>query len=185
MYQYLSFSSLLLSSSSFAHQIPLKEELGGSPFSSGFDSLVTQQLEKWKAPGLSVAVIDGNETYSKGYGIATFPNEPVTPSTLFYTGSTTKSFTAAAVSLLIDDTANSSSPLTWQTKLVSVMREDFVLPDEWTTAHATLEDALSHRTGMPGYDTSWKTINTRTLQAIVQSLRHLPMTAEIRTKWQY
>ena len=34
------------------------------------------------------------------------------------------------------------------------MRDDFVRPDEYTTFHATIEDALSHRTGMPRHDLS-------------------------------
>ena len=108
----------------------------------------------------------------------------MTPSTLFYPGSTTKSFTAAAVSLLIDDTANSSSPLTWQTPISSIIRDDFVVPDEYYTSHITLEDALSHRTGMPRHDLSYGGPNF-TLRDAVRSLRHLPLTAEIRTKFQY
>ncbi len=64
------------------------------------------------------------------------------------------------------------------------MREDFVLADEYTTVHATIEDALSHRTGMPRHDTSWARPNI-TVRDVVQNLRHLPMTAEIRTRFQY
>ena len=60
------------------------------------------------------------------------------------------------------------------------MREDFVLADEYTTVHATIEDALSHRTGMPRHDTSWARPNN-TVRDVVQNLRHLPMTAEIRS----
>ncbi len=108
----------------------------------------------------------------------------MTPSTLFYPGSTTKSFTAAAVSLLIDDTVNSSTPLTWQTQISSIIREDFVLPDEYSTFHVTLEDALSHRTGMPRHDFSYGGPNF-TVRDAVRSLRYLPLTAEIRTKFQY
>ena len=88
------------------------------------------------------------------------------------------------MSLLIDDTTNSSKPLTWQTPLSSLLREDFVLPDEWATSHITLEDALSHRSGMPRHDLSWSTLES-TVRDTVRNLRHLPMTAEPRTKWQY
>jgi len=107
----------------------------------------------------------------------------VTPSTLFCTASTTKAFTAAAVSLLID-----SSPLykniTWSTPLRHLIGEDFVLADNHSTHHVTLEDALCHRTGLPGFDFMY--LNTsRTLQNIVQNLRFLPLTAELRTKFQY
>ena len=116
--------------------------------------------------------------------MASLPDVEVTPSTLFYTGSTTKSFTAAVVSLLIDDTANSTDPLTWQTPLSSLIRDDFVLSDDWTTNHVTLEDALSHRTGMPRHDLSYGGKNF-TLRDGVRSFRHLPFTAEIRTTFQY
>ena len=88
------------------------------------------------------------------------------------------------MSLLIDETANSSNPLTWQTPLSSLIREDFVLPDEWATSHVTLEDALSHRTGMPRHDLSYREPNT-TVQDAVRKLRHLQMTAEPRTRFQY
>ena len=113
-----------------------------------------------------------------------FPDGEATAETLYYTGSTTKSFTAAAVSLLIDDTANSSDPLQWTTPISTLIRDDFVLPDEYATAHVTLEDALSHRTGMPRHDTSYGGPNF-TVRDVVRNLRNLPMTAEIRTKWQY
>ena len=64
------------------------------------------------------------------------------------------------------------------------MRKDFSLPDEYATLHATIEDAVSHRSGMPRHDLSLGGQNV-TLQDVVRHLRHLPMTAEIRTKWQY
>ena len=64
------------------------------------------------------------------------------------------------------------------------MRDDFVLPDEYATAHVTIEDALSHRTGMPRHDYSYSGSNV-TVWEVVRNLRHLPMTAEIRTKFQY
>ena len=120
----------------------------------------------------------------KGYGIAEFPDTKAKPETLYYTGSTTKSFTAAALSILRDDSINSSSPLKWETPISSLIRDDFVLPDEYATLHVTLEDALSHRTGMPRHDIS--VLHSRlSVQDNVRNLRHLPMTAEIRTRFQY
>ena len=64
------------------------------------------------------------------------------------------------------------------------MREDFVLDDEYATGHVTFEDALSHRSGMPRHDLSYGGPNT-TVQDVVRNLRHLPTTAEIRTRFQY
>ena len=116
--------------------------------------------------------------------MATFPDKPMTSENLFYTASTTKSFTAAAVSLLIDDSVNSSASLSWEVPLAEVMREDFVLADDHATAHVTIEDALSHRTGMPRHDLTYGGPNV-TIRDVVRNLRHLPLTAEIRTRFQY
>ena len=66
----------------------------------------------------------------------------------------------------------------------SLIRDDFVLPDDYSTNHVTLEDALSHRTGMPRHDKSYGGLNF-TVRDMVRSLRYLPMTAELRTRWQY
>ena len=103
-------------------------------------------------------------------------------STLFYTGSTTKSFTAAAASLLVDD--NEKHPeIQWTTPLHQLLRDDFILPDEYATTHVTLEDALSNRSGMPGHALTLG--RQGTVRDAVRSLRHFKMSAEIRTTWQY
>ncbi|KXH59769.1 hypothetical protein CSAL01_06418 [Colletotrichum salicis] len=91
----------------------------------------------------------------RGYGYAVLNSTPVTPHTLYYTGSTTKSFTAAGISLLIDNANATSSVypgLIWKTPVSDILSDDFVLSDDWATAHITLEDALSHRTGYPRHD---------------------------------
>ncbi|KAI0104412.1 beta-lactamase/transpeptidase-like protein [Daldinia grandis] len=168
-----------------------------SPFDSDFEAFAKAALDRWKVPGVSVAVVDGEDTWAEGYGIASFPSTPATPSTLYYTGSTTKAFTAAILSLLIASGNFSSSeetlsPLSWQTPISHIIRDDFVLgPEyEWATAHLSLEDALSHRTGFPRHD---KALARRygtdrhpgTVRDVVRSLRHLPMVSEPRTVWRY
>ncbi|KAL8993249.1 MAG: hypothetical protein Q9169_006487 [Polycauliona sp. 2 TL-2023] len=84
----------------------------------------------------------------------------------------------------MEETANSSNPLTWRTPISSLIRDEFLLPDEYATAHATLEDAASHRTGMPGHDSSYGG-SISSLRDVVRNLRNLPMTAEIRVRSQY
>lgn len=72
-------------------------------------------------------------------GIAALPDVAVRPSTMFYTGSMTKSFTAAASSLLVDDDEKYPH-IKWTTPLSELIRDDFVLQDEYATLHVTLED---------------------------------------------
>ena len=67
--------------------------------------------------------------------------------TLFDCASTSKSFTAAAISLLVDDNENHPD-VQWRTP-VSALMSDFVLQDRHATANVTIEDILSHRSGMP------------------------------------
>lgn len=117
---------------------------------------------------------------TQGFGYATLPSTPVTPHTLFWAGSTTKSFTAAALSLLIDNASDYNS-VGWATPMSQLLREDFVLSDDWATAHVTVEDCLSHRTGYPRHDYS-AAADTR---GLVRNLRHLPMSSEPRTTFEY
>ncbi|KAJ5784826.1 uncharacterized protein N7503_010038 [Penicillium pulvis] len=153
-----------------------------SPLNEEFAKLVQSTLKKWHIQGVAIAVIDGDETWTEGYGVAAFPDTPVTPDTLFYTGSTSKSFTASAASLLVDDKEKHPN-IKWTTPLSELIRDDFVVQDEYATSHITLEDALSHRTGLPGHMISLG--REGTVRDVVRSLRHFPMDKEIRTTWQY
>ena len=101
---------------------------------------------------------------------------------MYYTGSTTKSFTAAAILKLIEDTADSENPVKLDSPISDFV--DFVVPDDYASRHATLEDLLCHRTGMPAHDLSYGGPNF-TLSEMVRNLRQLPMTAELRQRWQY
>lgn len=70
---------------------------------------------------------------TQGFGYATLePPTTVTPHTLFFAGSTTKSFTAAGLSLLIDNSSDYSG-IQWETPISQLLREDFVLSDDWAT----------------------------------------------------
>jgi CubicO group peptidase (beta-lactamase class C family) len=131
----------------------------------------------------------------QGYGIATYPSIKVTPSTNFYAGSTTKAFTASALSLLIDNSSSYSS-IQWSTPISHLIRDDFVLENEYATTHTTIEDALSHRSGMPRHDFSYggnypdeggigMGVHKGTIRDAVRALRWLPLTAEPRVSFQY
>lgn len=49
---------------SAAEQIPLSARRS-APFTPSFNQFVAENLERWHTPGLAVAIIDGEETYSK------------------------------------------------------------------------------------------------------------------------
>ncbi|KAK6850794.1 hypothetical protein PG987_000428 [Apiospora arundinis] len=183
--------ALLLSPVASASQKVLADKHDENPLDDAFERLALKTLDEFHVPGLAIAIVDGENTWAAGYGNATLPGTPVTPSTLFYGGSTTKAFTAAAFAQLISD-SDAHPDLTWRTPLSSLIRDDFVLEPayEWAQEHLTLEDALSHRTGFPRHDKSLSTAygpdgHKATMRDITQSLRHLPMVHEPRVEFRY
>jgi CubicO group peptidase (beta-lactamase class C family) len=69
------------------------------------DDYVARQMETQHVPGLSLAVIDHGRTVKlKSYGKASLElSAPMTPDSVIEIGSLTKSFTAAAIMLLVQD----------------------------------------------------------------------------------
>ncbi|KAI0021790.1 beta-lactamase/transpeptidase-like protein [Xylariomycetidae sp. FL0641] len=168
----------------------------GNPLDADFAKFVERKLEEWHVPGVAIAVVDGDGVWGQGYGIASYPSTPATNETLWQVGSTTKAFTTSVLSRLIDDNLtvdDAGHPLSWQTPLARLLGGDFVTADAWATAHLTLEDAASHRSGLPRHDkalaTHYGSGSDRRRRASVRdytrALRHLPLVAEPRTVFRY
>jgi CubicO group peptidase (beta-lactamase class C family) len=67
------------------------------------DAFIEAQMRQNKIPGMAVAITQGDRIlYLQGYGKAA-SNQAVTPTTPFYIGSVTKSFTALAVLQLVEE----------------------------------------------------------------------------------
>lgn len=74
----------------------------------------------------------------------------------------------------------------WQTPIVSILKDDFVLQDQWATQHLTLQDAATHRTGMPRHDLTWIAgPEAQTPQDLVRNFRNLRPSLEPRVALQY
>lgn len=123
------------------------------------DTFITKTLQEFPTPGLALLVLHGDQIRAKGYGYSNLQTRtPITPSSLFFTGSTTKSFTASMAAQLVESKDHPS--ITWETPLAEMIGEDFVLDQttprgRWATASVTMEDCLSHRTGLPRHDLAW------------------------------
>lgn len=148
---------------------------------------IQELLEKWHVPGLSIALINNHTTTSQGFGKATLtPPKPTTSSTLYDIASCSRSLTAASTALLIEDP--SYPEFQWTAKMCSLLPEDFVMSEESSTKDITVEDVLSHRTGLPSHDLSYLGVRARkldTVKSVTRNLRNLPLTEPIRTKFQY
>src|SRR4051794_24168358 len=96
--------------------------------STAFDSQVRNLMARHRVPGLAIAMVQGEKTLSTGYGHSRLePPVPCTATTLFDIASCSKSFTAAAIGLLVED--NERHPdLQYETTMSSLLPDDFVMP---------------------------------------------------------
>lgn len=119
--------------------------------SPAFASHVETLMHAQHVPGLAIDVVQNQAVASAGFGWASLdPPKPCTPDTLFNIASASKSLTAASVGLLAHD--NATYPhVHLKTTMSSLLPDDFVMADPEYTRHVTVEDVLSHRTGIASY----------------------------------
>ena len=104
---------------------------------------ISKTLAAWDIPGAAVAVVQGDDVFTQGYGVLeTGKPETVNADTIFAIGSTTKAFTSALIGILVDE-----GKLAWDDAVVKYF-PDFQLYDDWVTRHVTVRDLLCHRLGL-------------------------------------
>lgn len=116
--------------------------------SDAFSSQAQHLMRQHHVPGFAVAIVQDDEIASAGYGYESLESKkPCTADTLFDIASCSKSMTAASVALLVED--NKKHPeVQWDATMSSLLPEDFVMPDPEDTKRVTVDDVLSHMTGM-------------------------------------
>src|SRR6516162_8964618 len=145
------------------------------------ERFVLEQLAAWEVPGCAVAAVgDGRIRLAAGWGQRDLATKlPVTSDTLFAIGSTTKAFTAATVSAVVDD-----GLLEWERPLRDYVPE-LRLADPVVTDRLTVVDLLSHRSGLPRHDMVWLGHPSRSRAEIVCRLRFLLLSKDLRQAFQY
>lgn len=143
-----------------------------STLDAGQTELITPEIEEhinrviqqWNLTGLAVAIVRQDPDSPTGwhqefgsYGVAKADGTPVTPDTLFALGSNSKLFTAMATGLLISNQTLGKErgvELSWSTKAKDVFGDIWGLMDEEASLGTSIQDMLSHRTGLPRHDLS-------------------------------
>jgi CubicO group peptidase (beta-lactamase class C family) len=116
-----------------------------------FPSYVEDLMREFHVPGLAIAIVQNHQVASAGYGKSSLtPPKPCTADTLFDVASLAKSLTAASVALLVQDNENYPE-VQYDATMSSLLQDDFVMPGIGYTEGVTLEDILSHRSGMAAY----------------------------------
>jgi CubicO group peptidase (beta-lactamase class C family) len=110
----------------------------------GFEQRVEQLRAAYGVPGVTVAIVeDGKVTLARGWGVRDITTkQPVDADTIFFTGSTGKAFTNAALATLVD-----AGKIKWDDKVIDHM-PDFRMWDPWVTREMTIRDLLVHRSGL-------------------------------------
>jgi CubicO group peptidase (beta-lactamase class C family) len=108
------------------------------------DAYYEQSLSDWNVPGMAVAIVkDGEIIFSKGYGTLNVETgQSVNGNSLFAIASNSKAFTATALAMLIEE-----GKLSWNDKVREYLPW-FELYDPYVSDNFTIEDLLTHRSGL-------------------------------------
>jgi CubicO group peptidase (beta-lactamase class C family) len=110
---------------------------------AGADAAIRAEMERQHVPGVAVAIVRGGVVVkAQGYGLANVEHQvPVTPETIFQSGSLGKMFTAAAVMLQVEDGKLSLSD--------PIAKFFPAAPQAWQAI--TMRHLLTHTSGIPDY----------------------------------
>ena len=143
------------------------------------DDYVRGQMTKQHIPGLALAVVkNGEVTKSAGYGVANLElNTSVTPNTIFQIQSITKTFTATAILMLVNE-----GKLSVDDKITRHLSN---LPGCWSDI--TIRHLLTHTSGIKDFINEPTVDLRKDLKAdeVIKSLADLPLNFSPGEKYSY
>lgn len=159
---------------------PASAQKKGDPL-AGLDASIEKVRESFHIAGLAVGIVRHDSLiYAKGFGVKEAGKEGrVTPTTVFAIGSNTKSFTATAAAMLVDD-----GKLRWDDKVTRWL-PGFQLYDPYVTREITMRDVLSHRSGLGRRGDALWYGTSYSRREILRRIRFLPPNAGFRTEMGY
>ncbi len=141
---------------------------------------ISSALAGYRVPGLGYALlIDGREADCRGFGVRNIErNDPVDADTLFAIGSVSKSFTSAAIAMLVDE-----GKIDWDTRVIDRL-PSFRMFDPYVTRELTVRDLLVHRSGLARGDFMWYK-SAYTIDEVLARAQHLEPSWGFRTAFGY
>ena len=145
------------------------------------ENMVKKLMADYNVAGMSVAIIrDGQLVSAEGYGLRDANAQlPMTADTVMPIGSITKTFTALALGMLVDE-----GKLDWDEPVITYI-PTLKLSSALLTENVTVRDLMCHRTGVPKYDLQAIYCVMEDGAEMVRSLEYLETNAAFRTKLQY
>jgi CubicO group peptidase (beta-lactamase class C family) len=140
------------------------------------DAYINNEMKQQRIPGLSLAVLqEGRIVVAKGYGLANVEFQvPVTPETIFQSGSVGKQFTATAVMMLVDD-----GKLALDDKISKYLDA----PESWK--NITVRHLLSHTAGTTDYPPDFDMRRDYTEDELLKRAAAIPLAFQPGEKWSY
>ena len=147
---------------------------------SDLDKFVHKAMQIWNIPGLALALIKGDETLLKSYGIREMDKpDRVDEHTLFAIGSNTKPFSATAMGLLVQD-----GKIAWDDPVTKYL-PNFKLYDPHATQLITIRDLLCHRAGLGTWAGDVLLLSRYSTEEIVRRIQHIPPAYSFRAGYGY
>ncbi|GGA37414.1 hypothetical protein GCM10007416_07900 [Kroppenstedtia guangzhouensis] len=149
---------------------------------SKVQEFIQEQIEQADIPGLSVVIVQGNNTiYKHHFGHADEAGHPVTDKTLFELGSTSKAFTALALLRLEQEgKIELSDPVT---KYIPWFEMEY----EGKSASITLYQLLHHTSGIPEKSIGYLPVTSGrdALEKTVKAVMPLGLNREPGSRYEY
>lgn len=145
------------------------------------EKFISSGLDQSHVPGAAVAIVsEGKVVYMKGFGYRDLANRlAVTPNTVFQLASVSKPLTTTVLAMLA-----AQDKLFWDAKIVD-LTPSFALSDPWVTAHLTILDLLSHRSGLPDHAGDLQEDLGYLREEILHNLRYIRNLGDFRESYAY
>lgn len=154
-------------------------------FIAQLEPYIADVMQRMGVPGAAVAIVqNGKMVYEHGFGVRELGKpDPVTPETLFMTGSTGKSMTTMMMATVVDD-----GKMRWDTPAVSIL-PSFAVSDPGLTPKITMRDFVCNCTGIQRHDTeilfNTKEIDAEGALGVVRSLQIFGFSGEFGKSFGY
>ncbi|MBC7790562.1 MAG: serine hydrolase [Anaerolineae bacterium] len=121
-------------------------------FPAELDAYIAKAVKDWEVPGLSIAIVRNDSVIVvKGYGVREMGKPgKVDQNTVFDAASLTKSFTATATAMLVDE-----GKMRWDDPVKRHLPQVRFM-DSYLTENLTIRDLLAHRSGLEPANFSWR-----------------------------
>jgi CubicO group peptidase (beta-lactamase class C family) len=149
---------------------------------SQLETYIVEAMGDWRIPGMAVAIVkDAEVVLARGFGVKEYSKaDKVDAMTLFAIASNTKAFTAASLSILVDE-----RKVTWDDRVCDYLPY-FRLYDPYVTEEMRIRDLLCHRSGLGTFsgDLLWYE-TPYTAEEVVKRARYLKPAFGFRSGYGY